>query len=77
MRAVQNCDAELNDGETLVLWSLAIEADYKTGKNSHPGNSRLMKVTHRESPLGVLYIVRRLTAKGLIEKTREGHRRLR
>jgi hypothetical protein len=73
MRAVQNCTAELSDGETLMLWSLAIEADYKTGKNSHPGNSRLMKVTHRKSPQGILFIIRGLIAKGLIEKTREGH----
>jgi len=73
LRAVQSCSAEMTDGERLVLWSLAIEADYRTGKNSHPGNSRLMRVTARKTPQGILYIVRGLIAKGLIEKTREGH----
>jgi hypothetical protein len=72
LRTVQNCTAPLSDGERLVLWSLAIEADYNTGKNSHPGNTRLAQVTMR-TPQGVLYIVRGLLAKGLIEKTREGH----
>jgi hypothetical protein len=72
LRAVQNCTAPLSDGERLVLWSLAIEADYNTGKNSHPGNTRLAQITRR-TPQGVLYIVRGLLAKGLIEKTREGH----
>src|SRR5260370_38432620 len=73
LRAVQSCSVPLTDGDRLVLWSLAIEADYKTGRNSHPGNSRLMRVTGRKTAQGVLYIVRGLIAKGLIEKTREGH----
>ena len=71
-RTVQNCTVPLSDGERLVLRDLAIEADYKTGRNSHPGNTRLSQITGR-TPQGVLYIIRGLLAKGLIEKTREGH----
>jgi hypothetical protein len=73
LRAVQSCTTPVSDGERLALWSLAIEADYKTGRNSHPGNSRLMQVTGRKTPQGILYIIRSLIGKKLIEKTREGH----
>jgi hypothetical protein len=71
LRVVQNCTAELSDGEIIILGVLATEADYKTGRGSRPGIARMRKASRR-SERGVQFILKSLRSKKLIELTSKG-----
>jgi hypothetical protein len=67
---VVNVNERLTDGERMVLYALAVAADYKAA-TSHPGNSAMGHQSNR-SERGVRDIIQRLIAKGLIERLRVG-----
>jgi len=67
---VANVNEALTDGERLVLYSLAVAADYKQA-TSHPGNAAMMRQSNR-SERGVRDIIKRLIVRRLIERITVG-----